>query len=77
MSFLTITYYFEVGKTYVDILENHIRKYQMNKKIYNTKDGFLLNPTLDITKGVMGIWLSIKVINHKDDNRSMESRWFQ
>ena len=35
MSFLTITYCCEVGKTYVDILENQIRNYQMNKKINN------------------------------------------
>ena len=45
MSFLTITYCCKVGKMYVDILENQIRNYQMNKKINNMKDGFLLNPT--------------------------------
>ena len=35
MSFLTITYCCEAGKTYVDILENQIKNYQMNKKINN------------------------------------------
>ena len=55
MSFLTITHCCEVGKTYVDILENQIRNYQMNKKINNVKDGFLLDPTLDINKVSMGI----------------------
>ena len=54
MSFLTITYCCEAGKTYVDIL-GKIRNYQMNKKINNMKDGFLLNPTLDINKVLMGI----------------------
>ena len=72
MSFLTITYSCEVGKMYVDILENRIRNYQMNKKINNMKDGFQLNPTLDINKVSMGICLSIEVINHQDDNRSVE-----
>ena len=55
MSFLPITYCCEAGKTYVDIVENQIRNYQMNKKINNMKDGFLLNPTLDINKVLMGI----------------------
>ena len=55
MSFLTITYCCEAGKTYVDILENQIWNYQMNKKINNMKDGFLLNPTMDINKVSMGI----------------------
>ena len=55
MSFLTITYCCEVGKTYVDILENQIRNYLMNKKINSMKNGFLLNPTSDINKVSMGI----------------------
>ena len=55
MTFLTITYCCEVGKTYVDILENQIRNYQMNKKINKMKDGFLLNPTLGINKVLIGI----------------------
>ena len=50
MSLRTITYCCEARKTYVDILENQIRNYQMNKKINNMKDGFLLNPTLEINK---------------------------
>ena len=55
MSLLTITYCCEAGKTYVDILENQIRNYQMNKEINNMEDSFLLNPTLDINKVSRGI----------------------
>ena len=39
----------------VGILENQIRNYQMNKKINKMKDGFLLNPLLDMNKVSMGI----------------------
>ena len=50
MFLLTITYYCEVGIMYIDILEKQIRNYQMNNKINDTKDGFLLNPILAINK---------------------------
>ena len=55
MSFLNITYCCEVRKMYVDILENQIRNYHMNKKINDVRDGVLLNPTLDINQVSMGI----------------------
>ena len=55
MSSLTMTYCCEVVKTYVDILEDEIKNYQMKKKINKMKDGFIWNGTFNINKVSMGI----------------------
>ena len=55
MSFLTITYYYEVVTTNIGILKYQMRNYQINKNINKINDSSLLNPKLDIIKVSMGI----------------------
>ena len=65
MSLVTTTCSLEVGTTYIGILENQIRNYQINKKINKSKDSFILNSTLDILTLSIEILLSIEANYYK------------